>query len=72
MRTIIDIPTEQLIPLDSICTDESISRAEVIRRAIKDYIAKKDTIKNTDIFGIWKDKNIDSITYQNKIRDEWE
>ena len=72
MRTIIEIPDEQLKKLSYICEREDISRAEVIRKAISLYLQDNIAVKNDYSFGIWKNKAIDSVAYQNKLREEWE
>ena len=72
MRTIIEVPEEQLRDLSYICDEENISRAEAIRRAIALYLKAAVTIKNDAAFGIWKGKAVDSIEYQEKMWGEWE
>lgn len=71
MRTIIEIPDEQLKKLAYICEREDISRAELIRKAILLYLQENISVKNDYSFGIWKDKAVDSVAYQNKLREEW-
>ena len=70
MKTLIDIPNNQIESLAVICDRFNISRSEAIRRSIDLFIIKNNK-KNIDVFGIWKDKNIDGLTYQNNLRDEW-
>jgi metal-responsive CopG/Arc/MetJ family transcriptional regulator len=41
MRTLIDIPEQQIKDLMVICQSEKLSRAEVIRKAIAYYLEKK-------------------------------
>ena len=72
MRTIVEIPEEQLGNLAYICEKEHISRAEAIRRAISLYLKEAVLLKNDQAFGIWKAKSIDSISYQEKLREEWQ
>jgi hypothetical protein len=72
MRTIIEIPEEQLESLSYICDKQRISRAEAVRRAISLYLKDLSTVKNDSAFGIWKSKSIDSRVYQEKLREEWE
>ena len=74
MRTIIDLQNRQLEALGKICEQENISRAELIRRVIDHYLQRKQE-KETMVksaFGIWKSKGVDALTYQQKLRDEWE
>lgn len=72
MRTLVDIPDEQIEALAAICFKENTSRAELIRRAIGDYLAKKSQ-DEIDVFGLWKIHNhsVDGMEYQDSVRDEW-
>jgi hypothetical protein len=70
MRTIIEIPDIQIDLLSSLVEQENISRAELIRRAISEYIARYPA-KTDNAFGLWKDNKVDGLEYQNKMRDEW-
>jgi hypothetical protein len=72
MRTLVDIPDNEVEALASICAEEKVSRAEIIRRAIRDYIAKKSP-GAIDAFGLWKEESesLDGMEYQEKIRSEW-
>lgn len=71
MRTIIDIPIEQVQALEEICERENISRAEAIRRAIAGFLSNKLPKKSSTAFGIWKDRKIDGLSYQEDLRAEW-
>ena len=70
MRTLVDIPDRQIKDLIAICEAEKVSRAEVIRRAISLYLKNKK-LEEVDAFGIWKDKNVDGLIYQEQMRSEW-
>lgn len=70
MRTLVDIPDRQIKDLMAICETEKVSRAEVIRQAISLYLENKKP-EEVEAFGIWKDKNIDGLAYQEKMRSEW-
>jgi hypothetical protein len=52
MRTIIDIPVELLKHLDRWASEQNISRAEAIRRAVADMLDRTSQPKNTG-FGLW-------------------
>ena len=71
MRTILEIPNEKIKALDHICQKESISRAELIRRAIDRYLseAAKEGVEKS--FGIWKHRKINSLKYEKIMRAEW-
>ena len=72
--TIITIPDSQVKILDSLSKKKDISRAEVIRQAIANYLSDYTKVKKSykSAFGIWKEQNIDSLSYQKKLRDEWD
>jgi hypothetical protein len=70
MKTLIDIPNNQIKSLAMICDEFNISRSEAIRRGIDLFITKNNK-KNIDVFGVWKNKNIDGLKYQNNLRNEW-
>lgn len=71
MRTIIDLPERNISALEKICAKEGISRAEAIRRAVEAYLANSRISDEDDIFGMWRDRDIDGLEYQRKIRSEW-
>lgn len=70
MRTLIDIPDKQIKDLTAICEAEKVSRAEVIRQAISFYLEKKKP-EGVEVFGLWKDRKVDGLTYQEQARSEW-
>ena len=70
MRTLIDIPDKQIKDLASICKAEKVSRAEVIRQAISAYLDTKRP-NAVDAFGLWKDRAVDGLAYQEQARSEW-
>lgn len=73
MRTLVDIPTNELEAINTLSKAEGVSRAESIRRAIKAYVELKTPMpKLEDGFGLWKDYDIDGDEYQQKIRAEWD
>ena len=71
MRTIVDLPDEQLGALARLCEKQKISRAEAVRRAV-DRLIKESKSDQKDVgFGIWRHKNIDGRKFVEKIRNEW-
>ncbi len=70
MRTLVDIPDRQLKDLSAICEAEKVSRAEIIRQAITAYLERKKA-GGVDAFGLWKDRQVDGLAYQEKMRSEW-
>ncbi len=70
MRTIVDIPDQNIQALDTVCGRENISRAEAVRRAVADYLAKNYSDEDA-AFGIWKGHKADGLKYQAELRNEW-
>jgi len=71
MRTIVDLPDEQLRALARLCEKLEISRAEAVRRAV-DRLIKESKSDQKDVgFGIWKHKKIESRKFVERLRKEW-
>ena len=70
MRTIIEIPDTLINRLKNLLEQKKISRAELIRRAITEYL-QRHQVDDDAAFGSWKDQKIDGLTYQTNLRDEW-
>ena len=71
MRTIIELPDDQLEVLTDLCRSEGISRAEAIRRAIAHYTQGRRSKAVAAAFGLWRNRPIDGLEYQRQLRDEW-
>ena len=71
MRTIVDLPEDQLDALSDLCRREGISRAEAIRQAVAQYTRGK-RLATHPAFGLWHDRPIDGLVYERPLRDEWE
>lgn len=78
MRTIIDLPDDQIAALARLCEREEISRAEAVRRAIQRFLQEKAETDHEEslnaFFGMWKDRDDigDGVEYQRKLRAEWD
>jgi len=71
MRTIIDLPDPLVKELDKHARHHDVSRAEAVRRAIAEYLSRRPAPKSDAAFGIWRKKNVDGLTYVDRLRDEW-
>ena len=71
MRTIIDLPDEQVTQLAALCRRDGLSRAEAVRRAVAAYLDAHRPSADEDVFGIWRDRNVDALSYERNLRDEW-
>lgn len=71
MRTIIELPQEQLTHLDALCRRENLSRAEAIRRAIAAMLADRAEADTAGAFGLWRDRAANAQADLEKLRNEW-
>lgn len=78
MRTIIELTDEQIKQLERICRRVGISRAEAVRRGV-DLLLQQEQRREDEFtkaldaaFGMWKDRGIDGVEYQRKLRAEWD
>jgi predicted transcriptional regulator len=70
MRTVIDLPDEQIEPLKTLASSLNVSRAELIRRAVADYLRRFEAPAEDTAFGIWKHRDEDGLAYQGRLRSE--
>ncbi len=71
MRTIIDLPEQQIAALGAFCERERISRAEAIRRAVEAWLASRVPAERDSAFGAW-DQGEDSRKLVDDLRAEWD
>jgi metal-responsive CopG/Arc/MetJ family transcriptional regulator len=71
-RTLVGFSDRDLLELDALSALKQVPRAELIRQAVSAYLEKIRPADNSDdAFGLWKDKKIDGLAYQKKLRNEW-
>ncbi|WP_201325563.1 CopG family transcriptional regulator, partial [Burkholderia sp. E168m23] len=61
----------QLDELAVIVETQHRPRAAIIRDAIDAYIALNKHRLADDVFGLWKDRTVDGLAYQEELRSEW-
>jgi hypothetical protein len=71
-RIVLDLPVAQLEALAKLVEIEGRPRAAIIRDAIQAYISQSNRSMGTTVFGLWKNKNLDGLTYQERARREWD
>lgn len=71
VRTLVDIPEEKIKELDELGKKENQPRAVLIREAISEYLHKRKK-DGSEVFGLWKNRNIDSLKYEKEVRKDWE
>ena len=71
MRTLVDLPDDDLRELAELARRNKQSRASLVREAVAAFLASHRHRAGGDAFGLWGTKRLDGVTYQRKIRSEW-
>lgn len=71
MQTLVDIPESELEALDRLALQAKVSRASLIRAAISKLLAEDAGPRHAEAFGLWGEREVDGLAYQNEIRREW-
>ena len=71
MRILVDLPAAEVRRLDDLSRRQNTSRAELIRHAVAAFLAQNST-GLADSFGLWKDRGVAGLEYQQTLRGEWE
>ena len=72
MRTIVELPDEQIEALKRLSDNMHVSRAELMRRAVREYLKRHQAPSSEQAFGIWKARPKDALGIQEKMRSEWD
>jgi metal-responsive CopG/Arc/MetJ family transcriptional regulator len=72
MRTIIELQEQQIEALKAISARKGLSRAELVRRAVAEYLQHHQADSDGEAFGLWANRQKDGLTYQESLRREWE
>jgi hypothetical protein len=77
MRTLVDIPEQQIQELAAIAAVRKVSRAELVREALDAYIQRHRATRES-AFGLWREdpgrethNPQDGLAYQERLRSEW-
>lgn len=71
MRTLIDIPENDLKLMSEVARKLEISRSEFVRRAVHSSLAPYRGKMNHEAFGAWTALDEDGLAYQERMRSEW-
>lgn len=71
MRTLVDIPEEDVRSLDELGRRRSLSRSKIIRDAVREYLERNFARGEAEAFGLWGDRDVDGLDYQRRVRAEW-
>ncbi|MES2995832.1 MAG: CopG family transcriptional regulator [Verrucomicrobiota bacterium] len=72
MRTIIDLPADQVEALAKHCANRGISRAEAVRNAVSRLLSEDQEQTLDQAFGAWADQPFDAVEYVREMRKEWD
>ncbi|MEJ2682392.1 MAG: ribbon-helix-helix domain-containing protein [Gammaproteobacteria bacterium] len=71
MRTFVDLPEDQIAALKQLSKQSNLSRAELLRLAVGEYLQNHRADGADDAFGIWRGQMTDGLEYQRQLREEW-
>ena len=71
MRTLVDIPEDDIEMLNELCAARRVSRSELVRSAIALYLRANGNDLVDDAFGLWAGRKEDGLAYQKRLRSEW-
>ena len=73
MRTLIDLPEDDMSWLDEVARAEGRSRAAVVRDAVAAYRHRDQKAGMEKYFGLWErhGSTVDGLDYERTLRDEW-
>lgn len=71
MRTLVDIPEDDLRALAELGEQSRKSRAALIREAVAAFLAAQKRRPPADAFGLWGSAGPEGVAYQRRIRSEW-
>jgi len=71
MRTLIDIEEESIRELDRLAARSKRSRSSLIRVAVSEYLKRNGIDDGEDAFGLWGERKVDGLDYQDRLRSEW-
>lgn len=71
VRTLVDIPDDDLKALGRLGQRRRVSRANVIRQAVREYLARNSADPTDEAFGLWGGASGDGLKLQLRLRSEW-
>lgn len=71
MRAIIEIDEREDRALKRLARQRGASRASVVREAIDRFLQATAPKEPSAAFGIWRDRGVEGLEYERRLRDEW-
>ena len=72
MRTTVDLLDVQVEALKRLADETRLSRAELMRRAVEEYLQRHRPRPADQAFGLWKTREKDALRIQDGLRSEWD
>ncbi len=72
MRTIVDLPDDQIEALKQLGRQQKLSRAALVRKAVEEYLRRHRPEGGDRAFGLWSRRGEDGLDYQARRRGEWD
>jgi len=72
MKTLVDIPDSDMLRLTKLSKERKVPRAQLVRSAVSQFLREEEPDSLDKLAGIWKDRDIDGLAYQDEMRREWE
>lgn len=72
MRTIVDLPDAHIEALKLLGEQSRLSRSELVRRAVAEYLLDHSPKGKEEAFGIWSGNPRDGLDLQRTLREEWD
>lgn len=70
-RILISVSSDAIQRIDALKKIRKLSRAQIIRQAVEDYLDKNAISQHDDTFGLWQNNQVDGLIYQQVFREEW-
>ena len=73
MRTIVELTSDSIEELDKLRRQRGVSRTQLVREAVVEYLARNASDSDESTFGLWRDREAeDGLAYQERLRSEWD
>ena len=73
MRTIVELTSDSIEELDKLRRQRGVSRTQLVREAVVEYLARNASDTDESAFGLWRDREAeDGLAYQERLRSEWD
>ncbi|SMF47457.1 Ribbon-helix-helix protein, copG family [Xaviernesmea oryzae] len=71
MQTVVELNDAEIEALDRLAQKENVPRSALIEQAVRVFLQKRKKQKQADAFGLWGDRVVDGLAFQEKVRNEW-